>query len=90
MRLGLRSAGRDAGGSVKRVGRFGSVLLRLGPFMVAFLNPGGWGSDFAWFIDNYTRMAGMWLVVVGGIIGMWGLLGWSLEPVNEPVPGAEH
>ena len=30
--------------------------------MAAFLNPGGWGSDFAWFMDNYTRMAGMWLV----------------------------
>ena len=37
--------------------------LSLGlPFMAAFLDPGGWGAEFAWFMDNYTRMAGMWLV----------------------------
>jgi choline dehydrogenase-like flavoprotein len=37
--------------------------LSLGiPFMAAFLNPGGWGADFAWYMDNYTHMAGMWLV----------------------------
>ena len=22
--------------------------------MAAFLNPGGWGPDFAWFMDHYT------------------------------------
>jgi choline dehydrogenase-like flavoprotein len=45
------------------VGGYEMETLSLGlPFMVAFLNPGGWGSDFAWFIDNYTHMAGMWLV----------------------------
>ena len=37
--------------------------LSLGiPFMAAFLNPGGWGPDFAWFMDHYTHTAGMWLV----------------------------
>jgi choline dehydrogenase-like flavoprotein len=37
--------------------------LALGiPFMAAFLNPGGWGSDFAWWMDHYTNLAGMWLV----------------------------
>ena len=37
--------------------------LSLGiPFMAAFLNPGGWGADFAWYLDNYTHLAGMWLV----------------------------
>lgn len=55
----------EAGNNTKRgfVGGYEMETLSLGlPFMVAFLNPGGWGSDFAWFIDNYTRMAGMWLV----------------------------
>ncbi len=32
------------------------------PFMAAFLNPGAWGEDFAWWMDNYTHMAGMWMV----------------------------
>jgi choline dehydrogenase-like flavoprotein len=37
--------------------------LSLGlPFMAAFLNPGGWGEEFGWYMDNYTHMAGMWLV----------------------------
>jgi choline dehydrogenase-like flavoprotein len=37
--------------------------LSLGvPFMAAFLNPGAWGSEFADYMDNYTRLAGMWLV----------------------------
>jgi choline dehydrogenase-like flavoprotein len=37
--------------------------LALGvPFMAAFLNPGGWGADFAWWMDHYTNLAGMWLV----------------------------
>jgi choline dehydrogenase-like flavoprotein len=37
--------------------------LSLGlPFMAAFLDPGGWGKDFAWWMDNYENMAGMWLV----------------------------
>ncbi len=37
--------------------------LSLGiPFMAAFLDPGGWGSEFAWWMDHYTNLAGMWLV----------------------------
>ena len=37
--------------------------LSLGvPFMAAFLNPGGWGSEFTEYMDNYTHLAGMWLV----------------------------
>lgn len=37
--------------------------LALGiPFMAAFLNPGGWGSEFTSYMDNYTNLAGMWLV----------------------------
>jgi choline dehydrogenase-like flavoprotein len=37
--------------------------LALGvPFMAAFLNPGGWGEDFAWWMDHYTQLAGMWIV----------------------------
>ena len=55
----------EAGNNTKRgfVGGYEMETLSLGlPFMAAFLNPGGWGSDFAWFMDNYTHMAGMWLV----------------------------
>ena len=55
----------EAANNTKRgfVGGYEMETLSLGlPFMAAFLNPGGWGSDFAWFMDNYTRMAGMWLV----------------------------
>jgi choline dehydrogenase-like flavoprotein len=45
------------------VGGYELETLSLGvPFMAAFLNPGGWGEEFAWYMDNYTRMAGMWLV----------------------------
>jgi choline dehydrogenase-like flavoprotein len=37
--------------------------LALGvPFMAAFLNPGGWGEDFAWWMDHYAQLAGMWIV----------------------------
>ena len=37
--------------------------LSLGvPFMAAFLNPGGWGADFSWWMDHYANLAGMWLV----------------------------
>jgi choline dehydrogenase-like flavoprotein len=55
----------EAPNNTKRgfVGGYEMETLSLGlPFMAAFLNPGGWGSDFAWFMDNYARMAGMWLV----------------------------
>jgi len=32
------------------------------PFMAAFLDPGGWGADFAWWMDNFVNTAGMWIV----------------------------
>jgi choline dehydrogenase-like flavoprotein len=44
-------------------GGYEMETLSLGvPFMAAFLNPGGWGSDFTWWMDHYTQLAGMWLV----------------------------
>tara|TARA_R110002050_G_scaffold206296_4_gene342130 strand:+ start:14575 stop:16146 length:1572 start_codon:yes stop_codon:yes gene_type:complete len=37
--------------------------LALGlPFMAAFLDPGGWGREFATALDSYENMAGMWIV----------------------------
>jgi choline dehydrogenase-like flavoprotein len=45
------------------VGGYEMETLSLGvPFMAAFLNPGGWGEEFAWWMDNYQNLAGMWLV----------------------------
>ena len=45
------------------VGGYEMETLSLGvPFMAAFLNPGGWGSEFTEYMDNYTRLAGMWIV----------------------------
>ena len=45
------------------VGGYEMETLSLGiPFMAAFLSPGAWGADFAWWMDHYTHMAGMWLV----------------------------
>jgi choline dehydrogenase-like flavoprotein len=55
----------EAGNNTKRgfVGGYEMETLSLGlPFMAAFLNPGDWGSDFAEYMDNYTHLAGMWLV----------------------------
>jgi choline dehydrogenase-like flavoprotein len=44
-------------------GGYEMETLSLGvPFMAAFLNPGAWGDEFAWWMDHYTHMAGMWLV----------------------------
>lgn len=44
-------------------GGYEMETLSLGiPFMAAFLNPGGWGDEFAWWMDRYTHLAGMWLV----------------------------
>ena len=44
-------------------GGYEMETLSLGvPFLAAFLNPGAWGEDFAWYMDNYTHLAGMWLV----------------------------
>jgi choline dehydrogenase-like flavoprotein len=44
-------------------GGYEMETLSLGiPFMAAFLEPGAWGEEFAWWMDHYTHMAGMWLV----------------------------
>lgn len=44
-------------------GGYEMETLSLGvPFMAAFLNPGGWGSEFTEWMESYTHMAGMWLV----------------------------
>ncbi|MEO5772100.1 MAG: GMC family oxidoreductase [Burkholderiaceae bacterium] len=44
-------------------GGYEMETLSLGlPFMAAFLDPGGWGEDFAWWMEHYTNLAGMWLV----------------------------
>jgi len=32
------------------------------PFAAAFIAPGEWGPDFAYFMDNYANLAGMWIV----------------------------
>src|SRR5215468_7021173 len=45
------------------VGGYEMETLSLGlPFLAAFLDPGAWGTDYAWWLDNYDKMAGMWLV----------------------------
>jgi len=45
------------------VGGYELETLSLGlPFMAAFLNPGGWGREFASALDSYENMAGMWIV----------------------------
>ncbi len=38
-----------------------TISLHL-PFLAAFLSPGAWGKDFAWAMEQYTNMAGMWLI----------------------------
>jgi len=32
------------------------------PFAAAFIAPGEWGPDFAYVMDNYANLAGMWIV----------------------------
>jgi choline dehydrogenase-like flavoprotein len=45
------------------VGGYEMETLSLGlAFMPAFLDPGSWGADYAWWMDHYTNLAGMWLV----------------------------
>ncbi|MEQ1805409.1 MAG: GMC family oxidoreductase [Burkholderiaceae bacterium] len=44
-------------------GGYEMETLALGlPFMAAFLDPGTWGDEFSWWMDNYAHTAGMWLV----------------------------
>ena len=38
-----------------------TISLHL-PFLAAFLNPGAWGRDYAWAMEQYPNMAGMWIV----------------------------
>ncbi len=45
------------------VGGYEMETLSLGlPFMAAFLDPGAWGKEFAYMMDRYAHLAGMWLV----------------------------
>ena len=45
------------------VGGYEMETLSLGlPFMAAFLNPGAWGRSFTSAIDDYSNMAGLWIV----------------------------
>ena len=40
---------------------FETISLGL-PFAAAFLNPGAWGRDYTRILDQYTNIAGMWIV----------------------------
>jgi choline dehydrogenase-like flavoprotein len=45
------------------VGGYEMETLSLGlPFLAAFLDPGAWGAGFARKLEQYERLAGMWLV----------------------------
>jgi choline dehydrogenase-like flavoprotein len=45
------------------VGGFEFETISVGlPFMAAFLDPGGWGPEFAAAMDAYDHMAGLWIV----------------------------
>lgn len=55
----------EAGHNTRRgfAGGYEMETVSLGlPFMAAFLDPGGWGKDFSWWMEHYTQLAGMWLV----------------------------
>ncbi len=55
----------EAGHNPKRgfVGGYELETLSLGvPFRAAFLDRGGWGEEFGWWMDNYANLAGMWIV----------------------------
>lgn len=45
------------------VGGYELETISLGlPFYAAFLNPGAWGAEFASFMDDYAKTAGLWIV----------------------------
>ncbi|NIR29883.1 MAG: GMC family oxidoreductase [Gammaproteobacteria bacterium] len=45
------------------VGGYEMETISLGvPFMAAFLKPGAWGREYTRALDQYDRMAGMWIV----------------------------
>ncbi len=45
------------------VGGYEMETVSLGvPFMAAFMDPGAWGRSFTSAMDDYSNMAGMWLI----------------------------
>jgi choline dehydrogenase-like flavoprotein len=55
----------EAANNPKRgfVGGYEMETVSLGvPFMAAFADPGAWGRSFTSVMDDYTHMAGMWLI----------------------------
>jgi choline dehydrogenase-like flavoprotein len=45
------------------VGGYEMETVSLGPsFLAAFFDPGAWGRDFTAVMDQYSNMAGMWIV----------------------------
>jgi choline dehydrogenase-like flavoprotein len=45
------------------VGGYEMETVSLGvPFMAAFADPGGWGRSFTSIMDDYSHLAGMWLI----------------------------
>ncbi len=45
------------------VGGYHLETISLGlPFLAAFLDPGAWGAEFAGSLDQYDKMAGIWIV----------------------------
>jgi choline dehydrogenase-like flavoprotein len=55
----------EAGLNLKRgfAGGFELETISLGlPFAAAFLKPGAWGRDYTRLLDQYTNMAGIWIV----------------------------
>ncbi len=45
------------------VGGYEMETLSIGlPFMAAFFDPGAWGRNFSYAMDQYDHMAGMWVV----------------------------
>jgi choline dehydrogenase-like flavoprotein len=45
------------------VGGYEMETISLGPsFLAAFFDPGAWGRDFTAVMDQYSNMAGMWIV----------------------------
>lgn len=45
------------------VGGYYMETISLGPaFLASFIDPGNWGEDLTRWIDNYDKLAGMWIV----------------------------
>ncbi len=54
-------AGHDAGRGFAGGYELETISLGLS-FYAAFLDPGAWGADFASYMDDYARTAGLWIV----------------------------